>query len=111
MAKSRLTAIVLAATTLVSLMLSAEARAATSTGTNYSPTPDLTCGTGDRPEKTQGRAPLADYSNGRAAKGYTCNSAEAAHVGASGGYRVYRYTDKAGHVCAFYDTTLLFPGN
>ena len=29
----------------------------------------------------------------------------------SGGYRVARYVDKHGHVCAFYDSTLLFPAD
>jgi len=59
----------------------------------------------------QGRVPAADYTSGRAALGYTCNTSERAHIGDSGGYRVYRYTDAHGHVCAFYDTTLLFPLN
>ena len=29
--------------------------------------------------------------------------------GATGGFKVERYVDAAGHVCAFYDSTLLFP--
>ena len=29
----------------------------------------------------------------------------------TGGYRVERYVDKAGHECAFYDSTLLFPND
>jgi hypothetical protein len=62
------------------------------------------------PEKEQGRAPASDYTSGRAAKGYFCNAREAGHFGDnSGGYRVERYVDKAGHVCAYYDSTLLFP--
>ena len=28
-----------------------------------------------------------------------------------GGYKALRFTDKAGHECAYYDTTLLFPTN
>src|SRR3954453_13038069 len=34
-----------------------------------------------------------------------------AHQGSSGGFRVYDYVDSAGHECAYYDTTLLFPSN
>ena len=57
----------------------------------------------------QGRAPLADYSNGRAAKGYLCNAVQASHIGTTGGFKTFRYTDRTGRVCAFYDGTLLFP--
>ena len=31
--------------------------------------------------------------------------------GETGGFKVLRYVDKAGHECAYYDTTLLFPTN
>jgi hypothetical protein len=87
--------------------------------TDFSPTPGIACGAEDHPEETQGRVPLSDFSNGRAAQGYTCNSSKVSQVGsdaapnagAAGGYRVYRYTDGGGHICAFYDTTLLFPAN
>jgi len=91
------------------------AGSATAAGSHPSPyagpTPDRVCDKGSMPEKTQGRAPLADYSNGRAAKGYFCNARQISHFGNSGGYRVARYLDAAGHVCAFYDSTLLFPAN
>jgi hypothetical protein len=73
------------------------------------PTRDIACDKGSMPEKTQGRAPAADYTSGRAAKGYFCNAREIGHLGATGGYRVERYVDKAGHECAFFDSTLLFP--
>ena len=74
------------------------------------PTPRATCGPGSLPETgRQGRAPLADYSNGRAAKGYTCNAVQVGHTGTTGGFKTFRYTDRAGRVCAFYDGTLLFP--
>ena len=36
---------------------------------------------------------------------------EIAHQGTSGGFKVFRYVDQQGHVCAFYDTALLFPTN
>jgi hypothetical protein len=72
-------------------------------------TPGSACGAGSLPEKTQGRAPASDVASGRFAKGYTCNLAQISHVGASGGYRVERYVDRAGHECAYWDSTLLFP--
>src|SRR4051812_41180664 len=72
-------------------------------------TPEAKCGPGSRPETSwQGRVPAKDYTSGRAAKGYTCNTQLVSHFGASGGYRTARYVDKHGHVCAFYDSTLLF---
>ena len=73
-------------------------------------TPQARCGPGSRPETSwQGRVPAKDFADGRAAKGYTCNTSLVSHFGKSGGYRVARYVDRHGHVCAFYDSTLLFP--
>ena len=73
-------------------------------------TPRAKCGPGSLPETgRQGRVPLADYSNGRAAKGYTCNAVQVSHTGTTGGFKTFRYTDRTGRVCAFYDGTLLFP--
>src|SRR3954453_5364193 len=73
------------------------------------PTPGIGCDKGSLPEKTQARGPAAHGATGGAARGYTCNVQDISHFGASGGYRVERYVDKAGHECAFYDSTLLFP--
>ena len=73
------------------------------------PTPGIACDKGSLPETTQGRAPLADVATGRYAKGYTCNATQVSHFGDTGGYRVERYVDKAGHECGFYDSTTLFP--
>ena len=75
------------------------------------PTPGIACDRGSLPETTQGRAPLADVATGRYAQGYTCNAKVISHVGTSGGYRVERYVDAAGHECAFADSTLLYPSN
>jgi hypothetical protein len=73
-------------------------------------TPRARCAPGDRPEGAiQGRVPAADYDNGRAAKGYTCNAKVVGRFGTNGGFRVARYVDRQRHVCAFYDSTLLFP--
>jgi hypothetical protein len=53
--------------------------------------------------------PAADYASGRYRRGYRCNTVEVAHQGGSGGFKVLRYRDSNGNVCAFYDSTLLFP--
>jgi hypothetical protein len=81
-------------------------------------TPQGPCGPGSRPETgIQGRVPRSDHQSGRAARGYTCNtrligSYERPNVlGSVGGFKVERYVDDAGHECAYYDTTLLFPTN
>jgi hypothetical protein len=77
---------------------------------NLGSTPKAVCGKGSRPETgTQGRVPAADYASGRAAQGYTCNATVVGHYGTNGGFRVERYVDHAGHVCAFYDSTLFVP--
>ena len=73
-------------------------------------TPRATCGPGSLPETgRQGRVPAADYASGRAAKGYTCNAMQVAKSGTTGGYKVFRYRDRTGRTCAYYDSTLLFP--
>ena len=81
-------------------------------------TPKAACGPGSRPESgMQGRVPAAEIENGRAAEGYTCNTeligsfVTPDSTGFVGGFKVERYVDQAGHDCAYYDTTLLFPSN
>ena len=59
----------------------------------------------------QGRVPAEAVASGAADKGYTCNTKVVGREGLSGGFRVHRFVDKAGHECAYYDTTLLFPLN
>jgi hypothetical protein len=74
--------------------------------------PRAHCGRGSDPETgIQGRVSAKDVASGRAARGYRCNTQLVSHYGASGGYRTYRYVDRAGHVCAYYDPTLIFPSN
>ena len=69
-----------------------------------------TCGPGALKETSiDGRVPSADYSSGRYKQGYRCNTTQVSHQGATGGFKVERYVDPAGHVCAFYDSTLFFP--
>jgi hypothetical protein len=73
-------------------------------------TPQAPCGPGAREETDiQGRVPQSDYDSGRVDKGYLCNTREVAHQGRTGGFKVLRYRDSQGHVCAYYDSTLLFP--
>ena len=68
------------------------------------------CGPGALKETAaDGRVPSSDYSSGRYKQGYRCNTSQVAHQGATGGFKVERYVDAAGHVCAFYDSTLFFP--
>ena len=76
------------------------------------------CGPGSQPETgLQGRVSRADHDSGRAAQGYSCNAALVGSytvpnsMGTVGGFKVERYTDAAGHDCAYYDTTLLYPTN
>jgi hypothetical protein len=81
-------------------------RASAADGIAVSPKAD--CGPGALPETdAQGRIPTADYDNGRTAQGYQCNAEQVGHEGDTGGFRVHRYVDAAGHECAYYDTTLL----
>jgi hypothetical protein len=75
-------------------------------------TPKASCGPGSLPEPgIQGRVPKSEVDSGAAAKGYHCNVKVVGHSGETGGFKVLRYVDKAGHECAYYDTTLLYPTN
>jgi hypothetical protein len=70
-------------------------------------TPLAPCGPGSHPEPgVDGRVPA-----GSDPKGLWCNVQLISHQGTSGGFKVLRYIDTAGHECAFYDTALLFPTN
>ncbi|HEY2159767.1 MAG TPA: hypothetical protein VGH24_00535, partial [Solirubrobacteraceae bacterium] len=77
---------------------------------SYDATPRADCGPGSEPlAGVQGRVPASAIQSQQAARGWTCNLSVVGHYASSGGYKVWRYTDTHGHVCAFYDTTLLFP--
>jgi hypothetical protein len=77
---------------------------------SLAPVPRAYCGPGSHPETgLQGRVPPADYTSGRAEKGYTCNTREVSHFGKTAGLKVFRYADHSGHTCAYYDTTQMFP--
>src|SRR4051812_38853446 len=71
------------------------------------PVPRAKCGPGSHAEPDiQGRVPAGSATNG-----LNCNTTLVSHQGNSGGFKVWRYIDPAGHECAFYDTALLFPFN
>jgi len=79
-------------------------------------TPQAPCGAGSNPEPgIQGRVSREDHESGRAAQGYTCNAEligsyiDGDTFGTIGGFKVERYTDAAGHDCAYYDAALMFP--
>jgi hypothetical protein len=75
-------------------------------------TPPARCNAGSRPEPSiQGRLPREEVDSGRADEGYWCNLTVLGRSGNTGGFRVHRYIDQAGHECAYYDTALLFPTN
>lgn len=87
-------------------------------GIDPGPTPKAICGPGSDPETgLQGRVSADDVASGRAADGSRCNTEMVGRFGytgtpgGSGGFRVHRYVDAAGHECGFYDSTLLFPLN
>ena len=70
-------------------------------------TPRAQCGPGSHPEPgIQGRVPAGSGNHG-----LWCNMTLISHQGTSGGFKVFRYVDQSGRVCAFYDTALLFPTN
>ncbi len=74
---------------------------------SYAATPVGSCGAGSHPQPgVDGRVPADSLKNG-----LNCNISLVSHQGTEGGFKVFRYVDAAGHVCAFYDTTLLFPTN
>jgi hypothetical protein len=69
--------------------------------------PRAKCEAGSKPEPgIQGRVPAGSATNG-----LWCNVSLLSHQGTSGGFKVLRYVDPAGHECAYYDTALLFPLN
>lgn len=72
---------------------------------------DIACDPGGHPEHMQGRVSAAEMQDGYAAAGYRCNTTLIGQYSDIGGYRVQRYVDKSGHVCAYFDSTLLFPTN
>jgi len=74
--------------------------------------PRARCAAGSRPlAREQGRVTQADVASPAAARGWTCNVSQVSHVATPGGWRVWRYTDPAGHQCVYYDTSFTAPAN
>jgi hypothetical protein len=74
--------------------------------------PRAVCGAGSQPlAGVQGRVPQSAMDSTEAKRGWTCNVARLGHHATPGGFRVWRYVDKQGHECAFYDTSLQSPLN
>jgi hypothetical protein len=79
----------------------------------YKPAPKLTqndakCPAGSHTEPgVDGQVPSGSADKG----GLYCHASLVAHQGSSGGFKTIRYVDQNGHVCAIYDTALLFPTN
>jgi hypothetical protein len=95
---------------VASLLMLQAATSQAATPPPSAPAPQLPCDSQSLPETgAQGRVPKSEVDSGRAGQGYTCNTALVGRYGDSGGFRVERYVDTAGHECAFYDSTLLFP--
>ena len=73
----------------------------------FKATPVAKCGPGSHKEPSvDGRVPA-----GSAAHGLNCNITQIGHQGTEGGFKVFRYVDPHGHVCAYYDQTLMLPLN
>lgn len=76
------------------------------------PVPRANCDANSRPLKgMQGRVPLEAIVSPAAERGWTCNLTEVSHYRTPGGFRVWRYTDREGRTCAYYDTSLMAPLN
>src|SRR4051812_12243350 len=70
-------------------------------------TPLARCGPGSKKQPgVDGRVPAGSAKNS-----LHCNITRISHQGTEGGFKVLRYIDRAGHDCAFYDSTLMFPLN
>ena len=74
------------------------------------PTPRARCGRGSHPlGGMQGRVPASAIDSAEGARGWTCNLSLVAQHDTPGGWRTWRYIDRRGHTCAFYDTSLPQP--
>jgi hypothetical protein len=77
------------------------------------PTPRATCDKASQPldDPIQGRVSQADMDKPQAAKGWTCNTHVVGRFSTPGGFRVWRFRDRNGHVCGFYDSSMGSPLN
>ena len=77
------------------------------------PVPRATCGKGSEPldDPIQGRVSAEAVASEQADRGWTCNTKVKGRFKTPGGFRVWRYEDRAGRVCAYYDSSLGSPAN
>ena len=81
-------------------------------GPELAPVPRAECGPGSEPlAGMQGRLSQAAIDSPQADEGWTCNLSEVSRYSTPGGFRVWRYKDPQGNVCAYYDTSLSSPAN
>lgn len=70
------------------------------------PVPRADCGPLSRPiEGLQGRVPPEALKAAEGAQGYTCNTRLIGRVDTRGGWKVWRFVDRAGNECAYYDAS------
>ena len=81
-------------------------------GPKLAPVPRARCGPGSEPlAGMQGRLPQAAIDSAQAEQGWTCNVSQVGHYSTPGGFRVWRYRDGSGNVCAYYDSSASSPAN
>jgi hypothetical protein len=81
-------------------------------GPASAPVPAARCDSDSHPlAGVQGRVTAADMNSPAAAQGWTCNATQVGHTLTPGGFRVWNYTDRQGHQCAYYDTSFTSPAN
>ena len=74
------------------------------------PVPEAECGPGSRPlVGEQGRVPAAAIDSPESERGWTCNLEPVGTLGVGGGWKVWRYIDRAGRECAFLDSSSPHP--
>lgn len=94
---------------MVSVVVTAVGVGAQSAEPRGSTPPPSSCRPQDTPEPAQqGRVPSSVYAEGWDTP-FTCNADLMASHNSTGGFKVHRFVDEAGHECAFYDSTLVFP--
>jgi len=95
---------------LTASQLAKETTPVTPPGPTLHATPSIACAAGSRPKTgMQGRVTAADIASPAGTQGWTCNLTKVSNQRTPGGFRVWRYVDRAGHTCAFYDTSLGAP--
>lgn len=81
-------------------------------GPELAPVPRARCGVGSDPLRgIQGRVSAEAINSPGAVDGWTCNVQPVGQAPTPGGFRVWRYEDPQGNVCAYYDTSAAAPAN